>query len=163
MRALLFALPLVLVACQTEPDTSPSEPASEPGVSTAGEVGEPSTRLNLNTASEDDFKALGIGDQMAHEFEEYQPYTSVRVFRKQIGKYINDDAVKLDEYQAMVFVPIDPNASDAETLQQLPNTNASSAQALIDGRPYGSDQAFLDAYVVASPTGDVDEARLLLQ
>ena len=172
MRALLPLL-LVLAACQAEgPDTAPATEAlsaettpraigatAEPDAAAADPVG---AKLNLNTATEDEFKALGVGDRMAHEFEEYRPYASVRQFRREIGKYIGDDPDQLAEYERMVFVPVDPNASDAETLQQLPRVDAAAAQALIDGRPYASDQAFLDAYLVAAPTGDADEALVYL-
>ena len=34
--------------------------------------------FNLNTTAEKDFKMIpGVGDRMAHEFEEYRPYTSI--------------------------------------------------------------------------------------
>ena len=47
--------------------------------------------VELNTASEEDIKALpGVGDRMAHEFEEYRPYTSMEQFRREIGKYVDD-------------------------------------------------------------------------
>ena len=33
---------------------------------------------NLNNTAEKDFKMIpGVGDKMAHEFEEYRPYTSI--------------------------------------------------------------------------------------
>ena len=36
---------------------------------------------------------------MAHEFEEYRPYTSMEQFRREIGKYVDDDEVaRLDQY-----------------------------------------------------------------
>lgn len=165
MRLSLIALPLVLAACQ--PD-APAEPAEVPAGPVERAVDAPvgpdadAAKLNLNTATEDEFKALGVGDRMAHEFEEYRPYASVREFRREIGKYINDDPEQLAAYEAMVFVPVDPNASDAETLGQLPRVDGAAAQALIDGRPYDSDQAFLDAYLVAVPTGDAEAARAYL-
>ena len=45
--------------------------------------------FNLNTTAEADFKMIpGVGDRMAHEFEEYRPYTSIQQFRREIGKYV---------------------------------------------------------------------------
>ena len=39
--------------------------------------------MNLNTTAEDDFKIIpGVGDRMAHEFEEYRPYTSIASIQK---------------------------------------------------------------------------------
>ena len=36
---------------------------------------------------------------MAHEFEEYRPYTSMEQFRREIGKYVNEDEVaRLERY-----------------------------------------------------------------
>lgn len=56
--------------------------------------------LNLNTASEDDILLIpGVGRRMAHEFEEYRPYTSMEQFRREIGKYVDDDEVaRLEMY-----------------------------------------------------------------
>ena len=36
---------------------------------------------------------------MAHEFEEYRPYTSLEQFRREIGKYVDDEEVaRLERY-----------------------------------------------------------------
>ena len=41
--------------------------------------------FNLNTTAEADFKMIpGVGDRMAHEFEEYRPYLKLEQFRKEI-------------------------------------------------------------------------------
>ena len=51
--------------------------------------------VELNTASEEDIKALpGVGKKMTHEFEEYRPYKSMEQFRKEIGKYVDDNELK---------------------------------------------------------------------
>ena len=50
--------------------------------------------FNLNTTAEKDFKMIpGVGDKMAHEFEEYRPYTSVLQFKREIGKYVDENEV----------------------------------------------------------------------
>ena len=50
--------------------------------------------LNLNTTEEKDFKMIpGVGDKMAHEFEEYRPYTSILQFKREIGKYVDQEEV----------------------------------------------------------------------
>ena len=35
----------------------------------------------------------GLCDRMAHEFEEYRPYTDLDQFRMEIGKYVDEDEV----------------------------------------------------------------------
>ena len=56
--------------------------------------------INLNTASEADILLIpGVGRKMAHEFEEYRPYSSMEQFRREIGKYVDDDEVaRLEMY-----------------------------------------------------------------
>ena len=56
--------------------------------------------INLNTASEADILLIpGVGRKMAHEFEEYRPYTSMEQFRREIGKYVDEDEVaRLEMY-----------------------------------------------------------------
>lgn len=102
------------------------------------------TLVNLNTATDAEILAIpGLNDRMLDEFKEYRPYGSILQFRKEIGKYVGDDQVKT--WEAYVFVPIDVNQADADTLQQLPGVDAVIAQKLIDGRKYDTNQAFLDA------------------
>ena len=57
-------------------------------------------RISLNDASRDDILLIpGVGRRMAHEFEEYRPYTSIEQFRREIGKYVDDDEVaRLEMY-----------------------------------------------------------------
>ena len=109
--------------------------AAAPGASKA--------KLNVNTASKEEFLAgvPNLGDKMAHEFEEYRPYRSIQQFRKEIGKYVSPD--KVAEYEKYVFVPIDENSSDAATMQQIPGLDATEAAALIAARPYASREVFL--------------------
>ena len=56
--------------------------------------------LDLNTASRDDILTIpGVGERMAHEFEEYRPYRSIEQFRREIGKYVDDNEVaRLERY-----------------------------------------------------------------
>jgi len=101
-------------------------------------------KYNLNTASSEQFMGVpGAGERLTREFEEYRPYTSIGQFRGELGKYISPEEVAaLEEY---LFVPVDPNAADAGTLQQLPGVSAETAQTLIAGRPYDAPDAFLTA------------------
>ena len=56
--------------------------------------------INLNTASRSEILLVpGVGPRLAHEFEEYRPYTSMEQFRREIGKYVDDDEVaRLESY-----------------------------------------------------------------
>lgn len=69
----------------------------------AGQVGEADrdsvyTRvwmpLDLNTASDEEILLIpGLGPRMLHEFKEYRPYTAIEQFRREIGKYVDEQEV----------------------------------------------------------------------
>ena len=45
--------------------------------------------VNLNTATDAEFNLIpGMGPKMLKEFNEYRPYASLAVWRKEIGKYV---------------------------------------------------------------------------
>ncbi|MAQ92104.1 hypothetical protein B1759_02050 [Rubrivirga sp. SAORIC476] len=164
-RLLLFVLALSFAACQSEPD---APEVSESPVETAGPVTAPADapaapsaeKLNLNTATEAEFEAL-VGERMAHEFDEYRPYTSIQDFRREIGKYVDADEVA--SYEEMVFVPIVPNESDEETLMQLPGIDATSAASLVALRPFADEADFLAAVAEATGSSPVAASRYLAE
>lgn len=138
----LFAILLLSACTDNEPvqDVDTTAAQTMPA-DTAQDVGR---KINLNTATEEEFAAIpNVGDRMIGEFMEYRPYVSIRQFRQEIGKYVDEEQVAT--YERFVFVPVDPNESDEATLQQLPGVDASIAAELVAGRPYESDDAFLDA------------------
>jgi len=52
-------------------------------------------RIDLNTASPEHILSIpGVGNRMLHEFEEYRPYEAMSKFRREIGKYVDDDEVE---------------------------------------------------------------------
>ena len=57
-------------------------------------------RIDLNTASEEAILTIpGVGDRMKHEFEEYRPYRDLAQFRREMGKYVDEDEVaRLERY-----------------------------------------------------------------
>ena len=124
-----------------EPSATPSQVAGQAGgeMATTGP-----TKLNLNKASAEEFKTIpGMTDRMVREFDEYRPYASIQQFRREIGKYVSEDIVA--GYEQYVFVPVDPNNSDAETLMQIPGIDASVVEEIVALRPYESPEAFLEA------------------
>lgn len=78
---------------------------------------------------------------MVREFMEYRPYISIVQFRREIGKYV--DEAQVAAYEEYVYVPVDVNDSDAETLKQIPGVDDATADALMAARPYESNAAFL--------------------
>jgi DNA uptake protein ComE-like DNA-binding protein len=56
--------------------------------------------VDLNNATEAEILLIpGMSRKMAHEFLEYRPYTSMEQFRREIGKYVDDDEVaRLESY-----------------------------------------------------------------
>ena len=91
--------------------------------------------LNLNTTEEKDFKMIpGVGDKMAHEFEEYRPYTSILQFKREIGKYVDQQEVA--RYLDYVFVPVELNTSTEDNIKALPGIGNKMTHEFLEYRPY---------------------------
>ena len=111
--------------------------------------------LNLNTSTRQEFGEIpGVGNRMVREFMEYRPHVSIRQFRREIGKYVSDEQVAA--YEQYVFVPIDRNEADAETLQQIPGVDEDTAAALIEARPYADAAEFLAQLTALVELSDED-------
>jgi DNA uptake protein ComE-like DNA-binding protein len=97
--------------------------------------------FNLNTTAEADFKMIpGVGDRMAHEFEEYRPYTSIQQFRREIGKYV--DEAEVARYENYVFVPVELNSASEADIKALPGVGDRMAHEFEEYRPYTSMEQF---------------------
>jgi DNA uptake protein ComE-like DNA-binding protein len=132
-------------AASVQSEASPTA-ATESTASTGGSTVEAScTLLNLNTLTEDQLMSTipNFSSRMVREFFEYRPYASIQEFRQEIGKYVGAEQVA--EYEKYVYVPVDPNASDAETLKQIPGVDDTRAATLVSARPYASNEAFIEA------------------
>ena len=97
--------------------------------------------INLNTAGREEILLVpGVGDRMAHEFEEYRPYRALAQFRREIGKYVDDDEVaRLERY---VFVPIDLNTASDEDILSIPGVGERMLHEFKEYRPYRSIEQF---------------------
>ncbi|HKY05378.1 MAG TPA: helix-hairpin-helix domain-containing protein, partial [Blastocatellia bacterium] len=160
---LLLTCAPVFSACNSSRDNAQtnSAPAASSPSPAAGQAGSSASKgkLNLNTASESEFLAgvPGLGSKMAHEFEEYRPYRSIQQFRREMAKYVSADQIA--EYEKYVFVPIAINEADAATLQQLPGIEPFEAEAIIAGRPYASEAAFMAKVTPFLAEGNVTVAK----
>ncbi|MEL6658165.1 MAG: helix-hairpin-helix domain-containing protein [Bacteroidota bacterium] len=97
--------------------------------------------LNLNTASEEEFKMVpGVGDKMAHEFEEYRPYKKIDQFRREMGKYVDD--AEIARYEKYVFVPIALNTASDEEIMTIPGVGKKMLREFKEYRPYVSIEQF---------------------
>lgn len=98
-------------------------------------------QVNLNNASRAEIMLIpGMSERMAHEFEEYRPYTSLEQFRREIGKYVDDEEVaRLEQY---VFVPLGLNSASADALMTIPGMTAKMVHEFEEYRPYTSIEQF---------------------
>lgn len=93
--------------------------------------------LNLNDTTEEEILLVpGVGARMAHEFDEYKPYTHLNVFRREIGKYVDDDEVaRLEQF---VFVPIKLNTATDEDILTIPGLGNRMLREFKEYRPYAA-------------------------
>ena len=97
--------------------------------------------LNLNATTEEEVLLIpGVGGRMAHEFEEYRPYRALAQFRREIGKYVDDEELaRLEQY---VFVPIDLNSASEEDILSIPGVGQRMLHEFEEYRPYRSIEQF---------------------
>ncbi len=91
--------------------------------------------INLNDVTTKEILLIpGVGERMAHEFEEYRPYEDMDEFRREIGKYVDEDEVeRLARY---VYVPIALNTATREQLMAVPGMTERMAHEFEEYRPY---------------------------
>ena len=97
--------------------------------------------INLNSASEDEVKLVpGINRKMVHEFDEYKPYSTIEQFRREIGKYVDDDEVA--RFEQYVFVPMDLNSASSDAFSTIPSISGRMVHEFEEYRPYTSIEQF---------------------
>ena len=97
--------------------------------------------MNLNTTAEEDFLLVpGVGSRMAHEFEEYRPYQAIAQFRREMGKYVDEEEVA--RFEQYVFVPIDLNTASDEEILGIPGVGDRLLHEFKEYRPYENIEQF---------------------
>lgn len=97
--------------------------------------------VNLNTATREEILLIpGVGERLAHEFEEYRPYTAMAQFRREIGKYVDDDEVA--RFEQFVFVPVNLNSASDEDILSIPGVGNRLLREFKEYRPYKSIEQF---------------------
>jgi radical SAM superfamily enzyme with C-terminal helix-hairpin-helix motif len=82
----------------------------------------------------------GMTSRMAHEFEEYRPYTSLEQFRREIGKYVDaNEVARLEQY---VFVPLKLNSASDADFMTIPGMTSRMVHEFEEYRPYTSMEQF---------------------
>jgi DNA uptake protein ComE-like DNA-binding protein len=97
--------------------------------------------LNLNTATREEILLVpGVGARMAHEFEEYRPYTAMTQFRREMRKYVDEaEVARLEQF---VFVPLNLNTAADEDLLTIPGLGARMLREFKEYRPYRNIEQF---------------------
>lgn len=97
--------------------------------------------INLNDVTEAEILLIpGVGTRMAHEFEEYRPYAGLAVFRREMGKYVDDGEVaRLEQF---VFVPLDLNSASSEDFATIPGVGPRMIHEFEEYRPYAGIEQF---------------------
>jgi DNA uptake protein ComE-like DNA-binding protein len=97
--------------------------------------------INLNSAPRDEIRLIpGVTDRLAHEFEEYRPYTSLEQFRREIGKYVAAaEVARLEQY---VFVPMNLNRASGDAFLTIPGMTPRMVHEFEEYRPYTSLEQF---------------------
>ncbi len=113
--------------------------------------------INLNTAPESVFLDVpGVGEKMAHEFVEYRPYQSIRQFRREMGKYVDESEIA--RYEQYVFVPVNLNNASKEEILAIPGMGEKMLHEFEEYRPYKSIAQFRRE--IGKYVDDVELARL---
>ena len=98
-------------------------------------------QIDLNNASDADIMLIpGMSKKMAHEFDEYRPYSSLEQFRREIGKYVDEDEVaRLEQY---IYIPMNLNTASEEAFLTIPGMTKRMAHEFDEYRPYSDLEQF---------------------
>ena len=159
----------------TRPPAPPTAAGAVPGPSSvtpapSGEALSPSVegenpisavRLNANSATREELLQIPtITDRVVGAMVENQPFVSISQFRREIGNLAPPDRVAA--YERYLFVPVDPNRADTETLRQLPGVDLPKALELAQARPFASVDAFLAKLAELISSDEMEAGRPLI-
>jgi DNA uptake protein ComE-like DNA-binding protein len=97
--------------------------------------------VNLNVSPRDEILLIPrAGNRMAREFDEYKPYSGYAQFRREIGKYVNEQEVAhLEQY---TFIPIDLNSASDSAILSIPGAGPRVLREFKEYRPYPNIEKF---------------------
>lgn len=97
--------------------------------------------VNLNVSPRDEILLIPrAGTRMAREFDEYKPYAGYAQFRREIGKYVNEQEVAhLEQY---TFIPIELNTASDSAILSIPGAGARVLREFKEYRPYPNIEKF---------------------
>ena len=97
--------------------------------------------VNLNISPREEILLIPrAGNRMAREFDEYKPYVNYAQFRREIGKYVNEQEVAhLEQY---TFIPIDLNTASDSAILSIPNAGPRVLREFKEYRPYPNIEKF---------------------
>ncbi|HEX6317028.1 MAG TPA: hypothetical protein VFZ73_19280 [Gemmatimonadaceae bacterium] len=97
--------------------------------------------VNLNLSPRDEILLIPrAGNRMAREFDEYKPYVNYAQFRREIGKYVNEQEVAhLEQY---TFIPIDINTASDSAILSIPGAGPRVLREFKEYRPYPNIEKF---------------------
>jgi DNA uptake protein ComE-like DNA-binding protein len=110
--------------------------------------------VNLNTGTREEFLLIpGAGARMAHEFEEYRPWTNWAQFDREISKYVGQQ--ETNRFKQYMFIPINLNTASAEVLMTVPGAGQRMTHEFEEYRPWRTKEQFdreIGKYVGAKET-----------
>jgi DNA uptake protein ComE-like DNA-binding protein len=97
--------------------------------------------VNLNISPREEILLIPrAGNRMAREFDEYKPYAGYAQFRREIGKYVNEQEVAhLEQY---TFIPIELNTATDSAILSIPGAGPRVLREFKEYRPYRSIEQF---------------------
>ncbi len=97
--------------------------------------------VNLNTAAAAEIVLIpGAGKRMAHEFDEYRPWTSFAQFDREIGKYV--DAAEVQRLKSYTFIPLKLNTASEADFMTIPGVGKRMAHEFDEYRPWKTQAQF---------------------
>jgi DNA uptake protein ComE-like DNA-binding protein len=103
---------------------------------------EAAVRININTASEEQLLTIpGVGAKIADELMEYRPYSTKEQFEKELGKYLDAEALAALESHVTIGLA-NMNTSTEEELLTIPGVGPKVVDEIMEYRDYTTLEQF---------------------